>query len=53
MSTKEEINNYLKKLKEKFKKEMPRISNEIKVYEKKVAEGSLSKNPNPGPQFNG
>lgn len=53
MSTKEEIRNYIDNLKVRLNAEMPRISKEISVYEEKLANGKLTKNPNPGPQFNG
>ena len=40
-------------LKNRLKDELPRISEEIRVYEEKLAEGKLNPNPTPGPQFNG
>jgi|GEM_PF-2072853 len=52
MSTKEDITNYLSELKEKLRKELPKISEEIRVYENKLAKGTLTPNPIPGPQFN-
>jgi hypothetical protein len=53
MSSKDDINNYITELKNKLKIELPRISEEIRVYEDKLASGKLTKNPTPGPQFNG
>lgn len=52
MSTKEDIHNYISNLRIKLDKELPRISEEIRVYEDKLAKGKLTKNPVPGPQFN-
>ncbi len=53
MSTKEDILKYLSDLKEKFKKELPRVTEEIHVYEQKVSKGLITERPTPGPQFNG
>jgi|TARA_B110000305_G_scaffold177411_1_gene196424 hypothetical protein len=53
MSTKHDIIKYLVDLKKRLQQEMPRISKEIKVYEEKVINGSLSKHPISGSQFNG
>jgi hypothetical protein len=47
------IEEFLIELKKKFKKEMPRIKREIKIYEEKLSSGKLTKNPIPSPQFNG
>jgi len=46
------IEECLSELAKKFKKEMPRIKKEIKIYEEKLAAGQLTKNPTPAPQFN-
>lgn len=53
MSKKEDIQIYISNLKNRLKNELPRISEEIRVHEEKVAEGKLNPNPTPGPQFNG
>ncbi|MGY6650114.1 hypothetical protein [Wenyingzhuangia sp. IMCC45574] len=52
MSTKEDIQNYISNLKAKFELELPKVSEEISVYERKLAQGTLTPNPIPGPQFN-
>ncbi|WP_155810385.1 hypothetical protein [Polaribacter sp. Hel_I_88] len=53
MSTKEDLKKYISNLKEKLKEELPRISEEIRIYEEKLNKGELTPNPTPGPQFNG
>ena len=53
MSSVENIESFLKNLQRRLKKEMPKVRAEIKVYEQKLASGKLTKNPIPGPQFNG
>jgi len=52
MGSIKEIEEFLKNLQKRLKKEMPRIRKEIKVYEEKVAMGNLMKEPVPGQQFN-
>ena len=52
MNSKEEIMVYLKELDRKLLLRFPEISAQIAVYERKLAEGTLTKNPIPGPQFN-
>lgn len=47
------IRVYIQKLEMKFSKEMPRIRNEVKVFEKKLKGGKLMLNPTVSPQFNG
>lgn len=39
-------------LKEGFRKEMPKIRKEIKVYESRLKEGKLNTSPKVAPQFN-
>tara|TARA_R110002012_G_scaffold64715_1_gene170004 strand:- start:15339 stop:15497 length:159 start_codon:yes stop_codon:yes gene_type:complete len=46
------IEEFLKELQKKFKREMPRIKKEIKVYEEKLSSEKLTKKPTPSPQFN-
>lgn len=46
------IEEFLLELTKKFKKEMPRIKKEIKIYEEKLSSGKMTKNPTPAPQFN-
>ncbi len=46
------IEEFLTELAKKFKKEMPRIKKEIKIYEEKLASGKMTKNPTVAPQFN-
>jgi len=46
------IVKYSVELTKRFKKEMPRIKKEIKIYEEKVASGQVTLNPISGPQFN-
>jgi hypothetical protein len=52
MSKKEEIQAYLSDLKKRFRKELPKISKEIRIYEQKLREGKTIQNPTPGAQFN-
>ena len=51
MSSKKDIKNYISALEKRFKKELPRVSEEIQVYENKLSQGKLNKNPAPAPQF--
>lgn len=53
MSTKEEIKNYISNFQERLKGELPKVNEEIRVYENKLAKGEVSKNPISSPQFNG
>jgi hypothetical protein len=53
MSKKEGIQSYLAELKKRLRKELPKISKEIRIYEQKLREGKTNPNPTPGPQFNG
>ena len=46
------IEEFLSELSKKFKKEMPRIKKEIKIYEEKLASGKITKHPTAAPQFN-
>ncbi len=52
MGSYKNIEEFLKDLKERIKLQMPKIREEIKVYEKKLKEGKLTSNPTPAPQFN-
>jgi hypothetical protein len=47
-----ENKKFLEVLKEQFRKEMPKIRKEIKVYETHLKEGKLNNNPKIAPQFN-
>lgn len=51
MSSKKDIKNYISALEKRFKKELPKVSEEIQVYENKLSQGKLNKNPTPAPQF--
>jgi len=51
--TKESKTHYLNEIKNRISKEMPRVIEEIKVYENKLRCGQLNKNPKTAPQFNG
>ncbi len=46
------LEEYLNDLKKRLTLAMPRIREEIKLYEKKIKEGKLTQNPASGPQFN-
>ena len=52
VSTKEDILQYIEELKQKLKLELPKISEEIRNYEEKLAKGEVSKKPKTSPQFN-
>lgn len=52
MGTKQDIQKYISELKKRLKKEMPKVREEIRIYEEKLVNGELTKNPIPGPQFN-
>ena len=52
MKTKQDIKIYISELKKRLKKEMPKVREEIRVYEEKLLNGQLTKNPTPAPQFN-
>lgn len=47
------IEEYLKDLKKRLESQMPKIREEIRIYERKAKEGKLTLNPIPAPQFNG
>lgn len=53
MTSKEEIKSYINELKKRLKNEMPKVREEIKVYEDKLSNGQLNNSPTPAPQFNG
>jgi hypothetical protein len=44
---------YIEEIKQRISKEMPRVIQEIKVYERKLKNGELTTNPKVSPQFNG
>lgn len=46
------IEEYLKKVRKRLLKEMPKVLKEIEVYENKLASGKLTEKPVPAPQFN-
>ncbi len=52
MGTKQDIKTYISELKKRLKKEMPKVREEIRIYEEKLVNGQLTKNPVPAPQFN-
>jgi len=52
MGTKQDIRTYLSELKKRLAKEMPKVREEIRLYEKRRTNGQLIKTPVPGPQFN-
>ncbi|WP_268124069.1 hypothetical protein [Roseivirga pacifica] len=45
--------SYLHNIKEKMAAEMPKVMEEIAVYEKKLKSDTLTKQPKISPQFNG
>jgi hypothetical protein len=53
MGSYKNIEEFIKELKTRLKKEMPKIRKEISIYENKVASGQLNQSPKAGPQFNG
>jgi len=53
MSRKETISAYLIEIKNKISLEMPRIINEVGVYERNLRNRQLTKKPKIAPQFNG
>ena len=46
------IKKYLHQLEISFSKEMPRIKEEVKIYERNLKEGKLILTPKVSPQFN-
>ncbi len=52
MGTKQDIKAYISELKKRFKNEMPKVREEIRVFEDKLVNGELTRNPTPAPQFN-
>ena len=52
MGSYNDIEEFLKDLKKRLKSQMPKIREEIRVYENKVKEGKLNPNPHSAPQFN-
>ena len=46
------IKEFISNLKKRLSKEMPKVKKEIKLYEKHLVAGTLTKNPIPSPQFN-
>jgi len=53
MTFKDDIKTYINELKKRLINEMPRVREEIKVYEEKLANGQLTQTPSTAPQFNG
>ena len=45
--------SYLNEIKHRISKEMPRVIEEIKIYENKLRNGQLNQKPKSVPQFNG
>jgi len=52
MKSNKKIESFLVNLKLRLSMEMPRIKQEIKLYEERLSAGKLTTNPIPGPQFN-
>ena len=52
MDLEQKIDDVLENLDERLELAMPEIRRQIKVYEEKLAAGTLSKSPKIGPQFN-
>jgi hypothetical protein len=52
VANKQYIKTYISELKKRLKKEMPKVREEIRIYEEKLVNGQLTKNPTPAPQFN-
>lgn len=53
MASKEEIRTYIIELEKRLRIEMPKVRDQIKVYEDKLANGQLTQSPTAAPQFNG
>ena len=53
MDKDQNIHLFLSDLKIRFLKELPKVKKQVKLYEKRAAEGKLSKLPTSSPQFNG
>ena len=53
MGASENIQEFIKELKEKLKSKMPEVRKEIQVYEAHLKNGTLVARPKPSPQFNG
>jgi hypothetical protein len=49
--TKESKAYYLNEIKTRISKEMPKVIEEIKVYESKLRSGQLNQSPKVAPQF--
>ncbi len=49
---KDKLTAQIEDLNKKMESQMPRIKNEIRIYEQKAAMGTLTKNPKVSPQFN-
>ena len=52
MKHNKEIELFLKNIKQRLHKEMPIVHAAIKVYEKRLASGKLTKSPSQSPLFN-
>lgn len=46
------IEEFITDLKKRLESQMPKIREEIRIYENKVNEGKLTQNPTSAPQFN-
>jgi len=51
-SKKDKLTVHIEELTEKMKSQMPRIKEEIRIYERKVAAGTQTISPKVSPQFN-
>ena len=52
MRSDKKIEQFLKSLKQRFEKEMPKVHREIQLYEKHLAAGRLTRTPSQSPLFN-
>lgn len=52
MRSDQHIDDFLKNLKSRLLKEMPKVRKEIELYEKRLAKGKLTKTPTSTPLFN-
>lgn len=52
MKSEKNIDTFLKNLRSKLLKEMPKVRKEIKLYEERLAAGKLTKTPSKSPLFN-
>jgi len=52
MKHEKETNEFLRNIKLRLKKEMPKVHAAIKLYEERLAAGKLTKSPSQSPLFN-